>query len=191
MNTETIIISTILLPALTLIVTVFLTIKTSKLKKREYIYSLYGELQIRALKELYHYLTELGYATENILLSKRQESSLHKENIEKWFMSYAKVKQHYNFNKYIIPSKLLKRFQVLLDEFQNIQKLLNQEKQISTMFSENKATGEFKLMTSDKELNEVYNELQKHNRQEIFDTTFNAIKQLRTNIENHFKSIEI
>ncbi len=161
----------------------------SRLKKKEYNHSIQSKTQVKVLENIYKYFVELEYSI-NIIFSTFQGKHKNPYNaklIEKWNNNYIETRKYYSSKKYIIPKKVIKTCDLCLDRFENLQKVLDIEKEINYLFvSTGAELWESELVKGcEKEYELLNKELQQYNSEKIFKQSIKQIQELKINIKKH------
>lgn len=162
----------------------------SDMKKSEIKYSRYNQLQIEALSKAFELLTEFLGHTFSI---KDKISSASPELItsisKKWLNSYGNVYSTFSKNKYILPVSTKKVFSSISKDLQEMSKYIGSEKILSTMHYtwEN---GEVEFMGDNQDLEQLYDELNRYDKEGVINKTIEKIEIIKKEIENYFEKIE-
>jgi len=162
----------------------------SVLKKSEIKYSKYNQLQIEALSKVYQLLVEFLSHTFTI---KNKINSASPELItsitKNWLNSYGSVYSTFSKNKYILPISTKRVFTSIINDLQDMSKYIGSEKNLSTMHHtwEN---GEVEFMGDNQDLEQLYDELNKYDKEGIINKTIEKIENIKKEIENYFEKIE-
>lgn len=188
---------TIIIALLQVIQTLVLTKKVenfkNELKKSEIRFSRYNELQITALRKIYHLLANFQLA--NNLLFKIEANSIghskFKSRINEWIKNYLDCANELSREKILLPTQIKELFSKTIKDFDEVKETLISERE-NLNYLEMQYSGDWNSMY-DFEDNELWIITQKLNLIKEKDSIKNSdkhIRELRVKIEEVFQKME-
>lgn len=159
------------------------------LKKSEIKFSKYNELQITALRKIYHQLAEFQYY--NNLIFKAKECSVSHGNfikrVNNWIKTYIELANDFSKEKILLTPKLKELYSRTINDFEQIKKLLIEERN-DLEHLEMRHGGDWQEMYQfeENELNEITNRIDKLKEIHSIRNSNNHIVELREKIEELF-----
>jgi len=182
---------------ITVITNIFLSIWTNQrierfkngLKKTEIKFSLYNELQIKALSKLYQLLVDFQKKTKLIKESNNLSTEKHKNLVQNWIAIYIQCSNEFSMEKYILPKEIKDSYSAILTDYDNLLNLVNYEKRVTSLYYTNE-NGETELGGEYKDLDDITTKIKELDRIKIMLNTIQKTSLLREKIEKIFERME-
>lgn len=162
------------------------------LKKSEIKFSRYSELQINALRSIYHLLCEFHQA--NIALFDTEFNKIdhiHYKNILlNWINKYFTATNELTRERILLTPELIECVTNSLQVFNSVKEIVNSEhKYLIDLESDN--FGDYTLMYEfeENEIEAISNALNKLRKEDFIKNSNESIRNLRNKIEEHFQKI--
>ena len=162
------------------------------LKKSEIKFSRFNELQITALRKIYHLLTSFHHASNLILRAEKNSigHSQFKARIDNWITAYFNCANEFSKEKILLTAELKELYIRTLSDFEEVKKILLSEKagleEWEMIHHQNRnAMYEYK----ENELSEISQQIDKLKDLDSTTNSLGHIKELRKKIEEIFSKM--
>ena len=188
---------TILIVLLQIGQTYYMTTKIEKfkndLKKSEIKFSRYNELQITALRKIYHQLTSFQLAN-NLIFNSEPNTIDHtkfKIRINEWIKIYVECSSEFAREKILLSKEIKDLFSKTISDFEEIKKVLIDERH-NLDYLEMEHSGNWNSMYEfqDNELNSITSQIKKLKEKPFTKNADKHIRELREKIEETFQKME-
>jgi len=159
------------------------------LKKSEIKFSRYNELQVDALREIYHKLVIFHGSNSNLFYSKYQKNdhAQYKKRIIEWMNSYWECINQFSLEKILLSEKIKEQVSRTIKDFNEVRDIISKEKE-SLEDVEMEGQGNWNIMYdySDNELEIINKRIERLKSNDFIINSEKHIKELRLSIEKHF-----
>jgi len=163
-----------------------------QLKKSEIKFSKYNELQVIALREIYHLLVTLHSSNNAIFRSKSKniDHIAYKKLINNWIISYKTCVSKFAYEKILLTKELKLLFSRTLKDFEEINHILLSEAG-NLDHHEMEFQGDWQLMYDyeDNELEIISSKIEKIKEKQSIINSEKHIRELRDRIEIVFQEM--
>jgi hypothetical protein len=161
----------------------------NELKKSEIKFSTFNQLQINALRKIYHLIIKFELTTKILYntSTKNLDHQLFEKRINKWLNDFFESKREFE-NERILLTKVLKElYTETYIDFEKIKKLLINEKE-QLDYLEQKYQGDLRELYqfSELESEEIVNKINKISKELSIEKSLKNFEKLKTEIENVF-----
>ncbi len=162
------------------------------LKKSEIKFSRFNELQINALRTIYHLLT--NFQLSNDLIFKCEPDTIGHERLKKrigeWIKNYIACFNEFSREKILLTKEIKDLFEKTLDDFQEIKNILIKESEMLE-YMEMEGQGDWNLIYTheQQELDAISDRISRLKNNPSARNSNNHIVQLRQKIEETFEQM--
>jgi len=161
----------------------------NELKKSEIKFSAFNQLQINALRNIFHLIIKFELTTKILYntSTKNLNHQLFEKRVNKWLNDFFESKREFE-NERILLTKVLKElFTETYIDFEKIKKLLINEKE-QLDYLEQKYQGDLRELYqfSELESDEIVNKINKISKELSIEKSLKNFEKLKTEIENVF-----
>lgn len=191
------IVFTILIAVIQIIQAYFVTTKIEKfkndLKKSEIKFSRYNELQINALRKIYHQLASFQLA--NNLIFNSEPNSIHhskfKIRINDWIKIYVECSSEFAREKILLTKEIKILFSKTISDFEEVKKvLIDQRHNLDYFEMEHQGNWNSMYEFEEEELNSITQQINKLKEKYFIQNADKHIRELREKIEETFQQME-
>jgi hypothetical protein len=188
---------TILIALLQIIQTYIVSTKIetfkAQLKKSEIRFSKYNELQISALRKIYHQLASFQLAN-NLIFNTESNSfghSRYKTRINEWIKIYIECSSEFAREKILLTQEIKDLFSKTIVDFEDVKKILIDEKH-GLDYLEMAYSGDWNQMYEfeEEELHIISSKIKKLKEKPSIGNADKHIRELRQKIEKVFQEME-
>ena len=186
---------TVIIALIQIIQSIYISRKIEKykniLKKSEIKFSRYNELQVVALRTIYHLTVELHKRNRILLDDSTTELGLNQftVRINNWLKAYNECNSEFSKEKILLPSSLKKQYSQVLNDFEKIRITLIKE-QKSLADEEHAQANGYGYQYAEEEHEGILKQLKTLKTENHFINSENHISDLRESIEVYFSGIE-
>lgn len=162
----------------------------SELKKSEFKFSVYNQLQTESLSKLFQQLTEFKDTTSIISKSESKSPENYQQIAVIWSNKFFETTKIFSKEKYILPKNIKNQYTEIHQNFKTLFEYIKDEKELKSNFFTDEV-GDIIFEGDYQNLNELTEKIQKFNRNDIFAKAINDIELVRKEIEKHFEKLEI
>jgi len=161
----------------------------NELKKSEIKFSAFNQLQINALRNIFHLIIKFELTTKILYntSTKNLNHQLFEKRVNKWLNDFFESKREFE-NERILLTKVLKElFTETYIDFEKIKKILINEKE-QLDYLEQKYQGDLRELYqfSELESDEIVNKINKISKELSIEKSLKNFEKLKTEIENVF-----
>jgi hypothetical protein len=164
----------------------------TELKKSEIKFSRFNELQITALRKIYHFLVEFQLSN-NLIFKSEPNSADHikyKTRINEWIKNYIKCSNEFAREKILLTDEIKVLYSRTLNDFEGVKNILINERE-SLDYDEMYYQGDWNAMYEfeENELATISAKIEKIKEKDSIKNSDKHIRELRKKIEIEFTNM--
>lgn len=174
-----------------IIVGIYMAFLGSKLKKTEIKFSRYNELNIVALRKLYHQLSVMKYYIDYLFDNSGSiDHNKYKKMLNTWVKLYFENSIEFSKEMILLNEELKKKYLNSIDVFKEVKTLFKEEVNDLELFEEYNECNYNRMYGSEfEELEDIGNKIKKIAKNKCIDDMICCFKNLNKSIEKSFKEM--